>query len=49
MNETILIKMLNYLGDACGFEYDDLKYAIGLTDIEIEHCKNLLEVYNADV
>lgn len=49
MTEKILVSILGYLGDACGFEYDDLKYAVGLTDAEIEFIKDLLKQYNEDI
>lgn len=43
MLEQIIVKLLNYLGDSCGFDYDDCKYAAGLTDQEVERCKELIE------
>lgn len=43
MLEEIICKLLNYLGDYCGFDWDDCKYSLGLTDQEIERCKELIE------
>lgn len=43
MLEQIILKLLNYLGDYCGFDWDDCKHSLGLTDQEIERCKELIE------
>lgn len=39
MVEEIISKLLNYLGDNYGLDYDDL----GLTDEEIKYCKSIME------
>lgn len=43
MLEEIICKLLNYLGDSCGMDYDDLHYAVGLTNQEVDRCKELVE------
>ena len=43
MLESIICKLLHYLGDNYGLDYDDLKYSLDLTDYEIEYIKQLLE------
>lgn len=49
MLETIILKLLNYLGDSCGFDYVDLRYAVELNDDEIERCKELVEEAKNDI
>lgn len=39
MAKEIISKLLNYLGDNYGLDYDDL----GLTAAEIEYCKEIIE------
>jgi hypothetical protein len=45
MAEEIISKLLNYLGDNYGLDYDDL----GLTDEEIEYCKEIVEPHEFKV
>ena len=42
MLESIISKLLFILGDQYGYDWDDLKDA-GLTDYEIEYCKEIKE------
>lgn len=49
MLEEIIVALMRYLGDSCGFEYDDLKYAVGLTDQQIERCKELIKEAEDDL
>jgi hypothetical protein len=43
MNESIIAKLCNYLGDIYGFDYDDLKHSCGLTDYEVERVKEIVK------
>lgn len=43
MLEDIIRKLCNYLGDAYGFDYEDLKHSCNLTDYEIEYIKDIVE------
>lgn len=43
MLESIIKKLCNYLGDAFGMDYDDLKHCCKLTDTEISYVKEILE------
>ena len=46
MLESIIAKCLFYLGNAWGFDWDDLKRAVNLTNDELERCKEIVEEYN---
>ena len=43
MLEGIICKLLNYLGDYCGIDYDDLYYTVRLTTQEVDECKEIIE------
>ena len=46
MLETIIAKLLNYLGDTCGFDYDDLQHSCDLTFDEMNRCKEIVDEQN---
>lgn len=43
MLETIIRRLLTYLGDHMGFDYDDLQNSVGLTAIQVLTCKEIME------
>lgn len=48
MLESIITKLLFILGDQYGYDWDDLKDA-GLTDYEVERCKEIKEDSSDDI
>ena len=42
MLEEIIAKLLYYLGDNYGYDFEDLKTSCGLTQYETERCEEIL-------
>lgn len=49
MLETIILKLLNYLGDNYGFDCDDLQYSVGLNNDEVDRCRDLIREADDDI
>ena len=42
MLETIIAKLLYYLGDNFGYDFEDLKTSCDLTQYEVERCEEIV-------